>query len=267
MTLATISALFGAGGLCLLWQLGDENAYTHADSNAPTTSNVEVEHSGEARTTLALSANSDVHPAFSLPGSVRGAPELTADSSLRIRRRYAELFREMELSEQQIEALVPVLIAQDQPDTEARSGGELRSARDAERERAAISAVLGPDKGLHFDRLKKTLPARMQLSFAREQLEQTGSPLREDQRKRLLAILNAQEPLAPWKRIEGESSEQQFARYRQWQQDGAKRFIEQAAPVLTPEQMKHLEDQAAINASVVPLRPDELGAAGARAPR
>jgi hypothetical protein len=273
MVLATTTAVLGACSLFLLSGLRRENVHTAPDSYASLTSHAE-ERAAEAPASIEHAAIDAAPAPYPGPGWLHGSlpdpsglPMLTADSNLRVRQRYDELFREMGLSEHQIDALIPVLIAQEQRESEPRNSGELGAAPHADHERAAIRAVLGPDNGARFLRLSKTLPARMQLNSARAQLEETDVPLREEQRKQLLGIMSAQEPLPPWERIRGESSDQQFARYRRWQQERDERFLKQAAPVLTPAQTKHLATQATMHAAVVPLRTSDLGAAGASAPR
>src|SRR5688572_19565534 len=138
MVLAMAAAVFGARGLYLLSGLGAKVGSTESDSNASATSHVEVERSAEVRTPLASAANVDEPSPFSVSGSTHGGPpdpswppKLTADRNARVRQRYAELFREMDLSAHQIEALVPVLIALDQEESQPRHSGEVGAAPDA----------------------------------------------------------------------------------------------------------------------------------------
>lgn len=269
MVLGMTASSFVASSVYLLAQPGLPNDNMHPGSAPVPTSVVEGSHFPESRMHLALARNGDGDSPLAVLG-VADRPladpnwlvELSADSSVRIRQRYETLFREMELSEQQIEALVQALVVQTRQERRSDSAGELGAASVAEREQAVISTVVGPSKGSQFDRLRKTLPARMQLDFATEQLQEAGAPLGGDQRKRLLAVMIAQEPFPPWRSMEGESNEQNFVRYREWQYERTRGFIEQAAPVLTPTQKKHLQDQAGIHAAVMPLSMRDLGAAG-----
>jgi hypothetical protein len=269
MVLATTTVVIGVGSLYLLRAHGPANGYTQPDSTARSTSHVEVERSPEEPLPRAIAAKGGAQPPVSISGSRPAGPpdsswfrEITADSSVRVRQRYGELFKDMDLSAQQIEALVPVLIALDEQEAQPRPRDEPDGAI-VERERAAITGVLGQDVGAQFVRLKQTLPARGQLNFVHAQLEETDAPLREDQRKQLLDIVRTQKPYPRWRRIEGESSDQQFARSSRWQHERAKRFIEEASAVLTPNQKSHLEAQAARNAAARPVSRAELGAARA----
>jgi hypothetical protein len=207
-------------------------------------------------------------PGRVLPSSMPGGwrpPELSAEQRKSMSRsKYGALFRELALSEQQIDALLPVLAAQDQAEGQRRmhnGPGADAQTPDPERNRAEIAAVVGADKAAQFETLKKSLPARSQLAMLRMNLDQSGEPMTEEQRQKLLAIMTAREPvpMPPPLRVDGESGEQSFLRFRDWQQDRDRQMREDAASVLTPQQQKRLDE---INAVQAAMRPATMSAFG-----
>jgi hypothetical protein len=223
-------------------------------------------------TTPGANDNATRPPGGPSPGAVLPgwrAPEFSTEQrSLMARQRYGALFRELALSEAQIDALVPVLAAQDQSAWGRAPSGRIAESTPADpaRNRAEIAAILGPQKSAQFETLKKSLPARSQLAIARMQLEQVGEPMNDAQRDKLFAIMSAREPLPPPLPVEGQSSEQNFEQFRSWQAERDRLFREDAASVLTPEQKKSLEENASLQASMRMLPGGIMGAAGSRAP-
>ena len=179
-----------------------------------------------------------------------------------VRQRNGALFRELGLNEAQIEALLDVLGQQDarSPNMATRvSGpavgrfgpaGEALSAEEQQRNRDEIAAVIGQDKATQFENLKKTLPARNELMWMRNELEQAGEPVSEEQQRQLLAIIGKRETQGPPARVEGESPEDSMARYRQWRRERSESLRQDAASVLTPEQVKRLEESDSLRSSM-----------------
>lgn len=278
LVLGLTTALFGACSLYLLVRLQQKDACPEADHSALT---AQLARSEEARKRLELQLSEPRGLAASggagngppTPGPSRSSspstwrpPELTPEvRALMIRQQYRQVFRELALSDPQVDALVPVLVEQS-----ARRGPWATSANSAnpqtpERDLAEVSAVLGPDKGAQFEQARKTMPARSQLNLIRRQLDEAGEPLRDDQSERLLAIMTAHQPQQPPQQAQGESAEQNMERFRTWQAQRDKQFREEADPILTPGQRRQLDEQATIRAAMSAGFPSMLGAAGAPA--
>lgn len=191
-----------------------------------------------------------------------------------LRAMYSELLRELHLSDEESDALLTVLAEQDArnpaagllaanaataltPDERARNDGEL-------------AALLGDQKAARFAKLKKLLPARTQLRAVRSQLESLGEPLSPEQERDLLQLLNSKvDPPASRPAVQAPEDLRESLHERN------RRFREQAEVVLTPMQLKRLEEQDALQKELesrlplpaLPASSSMPAAAGSAAPR
>lgn len=116
---------------------------------------------------------------------------------------------------------------------------------------AAIQEVLGPEKFEEFQEYKKTMTERMQLGEIKELLQETGSPLRDDQTKQMLVMMKEERERYPpvfdanaggGKNLAGMFEDGAMERQMEWQEDLNRRVQERLAPVLSPEQLKAYTD-------------------------
>jgi hypothetical protein len=181
-------------------------------------------------------------------------PELSTEQRQAMtRRRYGTVFRELGFSEEQIEALLPVLVAQDKLTTALRPAADRATSPsnpDATRDRAEIAAIVGSEKAAQFETARKTLPARSQLSFVRMQLDEAGSPISEDQRQKLLAVMSRHEQPAVPTPVPGEPPEQTADRFRTWQAERDRQFREDSESILTPQQKKRLDEMQSLQSAM-----------------
>jgi len=193
------------------------------------------------------------------PGSMRPFELRLEHKKTMARQAYGQLFRELALSDEEVEALVAVLSTQEQSSMLAPRSP--LTSEQQEREQREIAAVLGPERAAQFERLKKTIPARTELSLARSQLERFGEPLSDEQHGTLFAILNAREPSAPPPALEEDiAPAQRMEQFRSWRRASSARFRESAAQVLTPRQLERLDESEAL------LEAMQAPAAGSAAP-
>jgi len=175
--------------------------------------------------------------------------ELSSEQQ-RVMQRYQfrHMFRELSLSEAEIEGALQVLGQQmeraRQPITkEAASPASLAS--ELQRDEAELSAVLGPKKAEQLMALKKLMPIKSELSHMRMRLDEGGEPLSAEQQKKLLELLSSKERPATPRRIQGEDPQQASARLQTWMRDRERERREITAPVLTSKQRELLEEEAA----------------------
>jgi hypothetical protein len=111
----------------------------------------------------------------------------------------------------------------------------------------AIEELLGTEKFQEFQEYKKTMPERMQLSEFKEQLQETGYPLREDQAKQMLTVLKEERERYPpvfdanagqGKNFESLFQDGAMERQMEWQEEVNRRVQERLASVLSLDQIK-----------------------------
>jgi hypothetical protein len=178
--------------------------------------------------------------------------------AMQARQRYGQLFRELELSDAQIDGLAPVLHAQEQralatasaSGEQARSGASQRHASDEER--SEIAAIIGPEKAAQLEDLRNAMPIRAELRRVRDQLEEAGEPVSPEQQRQLVAILSNRAAPSPPVPEAGEPPEHGFERFRAWARDRDLRLRADSAAVLTPQQLERLEESEALRSVMLP---------------
>ena len=120
---------------------------------------------------------------------------------------------------------------------------------------AAIQELLGPEKFAEFQDYKKNMAERMQLGEFKEQMQEAGSPVRDDQTKQMLAVIKEERERYPPvvdANAPGENdptalfNDGRMERQMEWQEEVNRRIQERVASILTPEQLKAyttLQDQ------------------------
>jgi len=171
-------------------------------------------------------------------------------------RGYGELLRELELSPQQRDALLDAIVAHQQRTESAfrglpggpmgtlPNGDAVRAKMQelGERHKSEIASAIGARKAGEFEALQKTLPMRMELRQVRDHLEAVGTPVSDEQRAKLLAIMKERQLERPAPSASGSMPEQGFDQYRQWRAEHGQRLLEGAAEVLSSEQLERLQE-------------------------
>lgn len=183
---------------------------------------------------------------------------MRAQQKTALKKMYGPLIAELNLPPEQQQKLHDLLLDQHMQTIESSQGmfteGGLdfkKVAEDAkEREKdneAAIKDLVGNEKFAEFQESKKMMAERMQLSQFQEQMQETGTPLREDQTKQMLTVLKEERERYPpvfdatsagAKDLAGVFADGQMERQIEWQEGLNQRVQERMAPILTPEQLK-----------------------------
>ncbi|MET0387607.1 MAG: hypothetical protein ABW321_16680 [Polyangiales bacterium] len=193
-------------------------------------------------------------------GPMSRSPQLAPEHVLTgARMRYGALFHELGLSEQEIAELLQVLSEREPPERRGLgfAFGVGRPQPETEQERAqreaAVSEVIGSERGAQLEGLIRTLPVRGELGVMRMQLESLGAPMTSEQHSQLLAIMSARGPRLP-PQVVGTGDPQQAAdTFRKWRAEQHQQVLGEAAQVLSPQQLKRLEESQAF------MRPCRLG--------
>jgi len=183
---------------------------------------------------------------------------LRAQQKVALKKMYGPMVADLKLPPEQQQKLNDLLLDQ-QMQTIERSQDMFKedgidfkkaaeSGKDAEKENeAAIQDLLGPEKFAEFQDYKKTMAERMQLSEFKEQMQESGTPLRDDQTKQMLTVLKEERERYPpafdstsagAKDYASVFAEGQIERHLEWQEALNQRVQERMAPILTPEQLK-----------------------------
>lgn len=159
------------------------------------------------------------------------------------------IFRQLGLSEAQIESLLDVLIAQQTRMTEAKPG-TLAANADPEtraRNRAEIAAVIGNERAAQLEDWQNRTMARFELRRVRDQLEDSGEPLSDAQLKRITELVQTQ-PLAPLTpRQKDETGEAFMERFRTWRSETREQLRSHVSSVLEPRQLERYDDMDAVS--------------------
>jgi uncharacterized protein YjiS (DUF1127 family) len=179
-------------------------------------------------------------------GTPNWRPSARSREQLRImtRHQYKRVFRELGLSESEMEAASDVLEQQAERSRKliGRDGSENPAPpNDPQRDQAELAGVLGQDKAERFMAQKKLMPARSQLSLLRSQLEEGGEPLSAEQQQALLGKLSEREPPQFPRNVPGEDPS---ARFQAFMRDRDRGLRDVAAPVLTPKQRELMEEES-----------------------
>jgi hypothetical protein len=175
-----------------------------------------------------------------------------------IKKMYGPLIADLKLPPEQQQKLTDLLLDQ-QMQTIERSQDifkegkmDFQKASEVSKEaekgsEGAIQDLLGPEKFAEFQDYKKNMGERMQLGEFKEQMQEAGSPVREDQTKQMLAVIKEERERYPPvfdANAPGETdpaavfNDGRMERQLEWQEELNRRVQERVASVLTPEQLK-----------------------------
>jgi hypothetical protein len=170
-----------------------------------------------------------------------------------MRRQYGDVGPALGLSQEQATKLIDVLAdpqarmpAVDLRKMPVDRASMLQVAADAQkRTDAAVAAVIGENKLPQWQEYQKTMPERSQVNMVRDQMQQMGTPLTDDQRAQLVDILVEQHQLNPRPEMQQLSSlppDETYQASMKWQDESDKTFLERAKSVLTKEQYEQYRD-------------------------
>lgn len=288
MVIASIAVALGLGNVYLYRELRAARSQARAQLSAcaPTARSPLPVVTTSARPLLPEAASAPA-PTTSINAAVSGGPRPSlpsaASDELRdyfTRKRYDAVFRELSLSDDDITAMLSMLSEQEQrghkpvPKSRVAADGSILPDPDQARLRAEdqreIAALIGPERAATLMAFRETLPARTQLRSVRMRLGDSSEPLSEQQSQQLMAALSASHYSDHPTFVEGESPEERSERMRTWMSATDRQVREDAASILTPGQLKTLDEEMAFQQRMfLSSRPEprlNQGAAGSVAP-
>lgn len=211
---------------------------------------VDQEHPLGASPSGGLDPSTDNSPpgAWVLPAAARGREFSRERHEAALRRMYRGLAQELHLSPEEEADLLSVLLEQRNEQIEAmrkhagdraamtQAMNELRQGNETE-----LMTLLG-DKYLEFEDYQKGLGERVQIEQASLQLDAAGIPLRDHQRKELLAVMVEERDRVPrpaW--IVGVSPQESITKRQAWQDDYDERVRDRASSLLSSDQLKQYD--------------------------
>jgi hypothetical protein len=195
-----------------------------------------------------------------LHASMPPVTEITEEKRLWLTRRFNKsIFRELALSNAEVEALLPVLAQQDlraaKPLPKGLAG---QPQQESQRAQSELAAVLGAEKAERFTALQKLRPARSVISTLRRRLDDSGEPLSAVQQEALLGIMaSTSAELAP-RSVEGDDPQQSLQQLNTWTHERDQRLRHAAAPALTAAQRQLLEEDDMFR-NAMGMRADAIG--------
>lgn len=162
-----------------------------------------------------------------------------------IRRLYGDVGRELNLTQEQADALINLMAEQ-----QTRGFGDRRQAaladpasaqqtwRDLQaKNNQEIAALIGQDKMSEWKQFQQTLPQRSEVDVIRQQLDQAGVPLSADQRSELVNVMVEEIQRNPRPTVaQGMMPEDSFKQQNEWQDAYDKSVSDRAKQVLSSEQ-------------------------------
>ena len=188
-----------------------------------------------------------------------------------VRERYGTLlYKEMSLSSAQVEALLPVLVEQDEVKGSPRESFGPRDTPEARAREREIAAVIGTEKAAQFAELRSTIPTRAEVRRMREDLERAGAALSDEQNAALMTAMKDLPMSQPPQPAPSATPQESMEQFRAWRAEQAKQIRDRAASVLTPPQIQRLDERDSLRAAMssMPLMPvPPNGNASPAAPR
>ncbi len=186
------------------------------------------------------------------------------------RRMYADLGSQLRLSQDEFNRFIDLLSDQ-QLANEVRafnspstSEAEMRQRWEQQRRehQKQIAELLGADKAEEFRQYQESMPARGEVEMIARQLEGFDAPLRDDQRKQLVAVISEERARVPMPQYEDILDQQAYMRLADdWQADYEQRVNAQARAILDNEQFnayseyqqwqKEMREQFAVSSRMI----------------
>jgi hypothetical protein len=184
---------------------------------------------------------------------------MRAQQKVALKKMYGSLIADLKLPPEQQQKLTDLLLDQQMQNIERsqdmfkEDGADFSKIAETAKERekeneAAIQELLGTEKFEEFQDYKKTLGERMQLGEFKEQLQETGHPLRDEQSTQMMVVMKEERERYPpafdanaaggGKNLSGLFEDGAMERQMEWQEELNRRVQERVASILTPEQLK-----------------------------
>lgn len=165
-----------------------------------------------------------------------------------LRRRYGSLGEELHLMPEDERALLSLLLDQQIRRLEMvrMHAGDRARLNDSLselhlRHEAELMAALG-DRYLPFEDYQRSLGERMEIELVSLQMEAADAPLRDDQRRELLALMVDERDSIPRPaRLPGFSLQEHMAKQQEWQVRYEQRVRDRAAGVLSADQLRQYD--------------------------
>ena len=127
-----------------------------------------------------------------------------------------------------------------------------------------IVDLIGPAKAEEFRKYQETMPARGEVEMIARQLEGSDAPLKDDQRKQLIAVIAEERGRVPMPQYDSNADPEAYAKIaNDWQSDYEQRVNAQARAILDNEQynaysdyqqwQKEMREQFAVSRRMMPL--------------
>jgi len=179
---------------------------------------------------------------------------MRAQQKIALKKMYGPLIADLKLPPEQSQKLSDLLLDQ-QMKTLERSQDMFKDgnvdfkkaaevSKDSENEsEAAFQELLGPEKFAEFQEYKKTMGERMQLGQFKEQMQEAGSPIADEQAKQMIAVMKEERERYPPAFDKDKDPAALFAdegmeKHFEWQEEVNRRVQERLGNVLSPEQLK-----------------------------
>jgi len=164
------------------------------------------------------------------------------------KRLYADLGTELGLDKNTTDKLIDLLAAQqmesfDQMSTDP-AAAEQKFAELQRQNKAAIEALIGPEKAQALEDYQQSTPARAEFDMLARQLEANDVPLTAEQVKKLRTVYIEERERVPQPAYaEGDSaSDKYFKALNDWQEDYDHRVSDAASSILNSEQLTAYND-------------------------
>ncbi len=159
-----------------------------------------------------------------------------------VRREYSPLFEMLNLSQQQEDDFLDVLVAERVVEMSPAEYRATRAKRERERTEK-IAAILGLDKVQVYEDFLQNLTEHTRVTQIGMQLDAAGAPLSKQQREYLVQLLIAERERVPQpSKVKPIMTKSDVEREFDWMADQDRRVREGAASVLSPLQLKYLNE-------------------------
>jgi hypothetical protein len=159
------------------------------------------------------------------------------------RRMYGDVAEQLGLSKEDAGKLIDLLSEQQLANMtraqESTNPEEIRQQWEQLRreQQSQLVDLIGADKAEELRKYQDSMPARGEVEMIARQLEGSDAPLKDDQRKRLVAVLTEERARVPMPEFNGAADQQQYAKAtNDWQADYEQRVNAQARSILDSEQ-------------------------------
>lgn len=196
---------------------------------------------------------------FNPSNTPQGRELLRVQARTGAKRAYGELIKKLNLTAEQAETLMKLLV--DQQERERDAFERLGERRDLSainqlrnellsQSQSEIVSLLGQEKGQQFTKYQSTLGERAQVSYFADQLDALNMPLSESQKEQLVGVLSEEKTAVP--EPQPASWRERGAREAQlsWREDYYRRVFDRASGFLNAEQERRLREHQDLQMSV-----------------